>query len=307
MISGAPNVRMIGGIMKNTLSVRLVRAGAFSRRLALASAIVLGTASLVACAGSAAETPAAASAGATLAPVGQNSHGMVHVVGEALGQVPLRPDQRMQLEQLAQDAEQRHQAVGAARKELMEAIALQIESGSIDRAALQPKIDAAADAWDKARPADRAAFEKVHAILDADQRAKFIDALRATMRANHQKGGGHEHLKELAAGLNLTDAQISQIRDVMKDEFHKNGGRQSWAEHHERTAKIAEAFKSDRFVMDEVAPAVNARDKANEMSMKIINVAEKVLPILTAEQRTTAAQKLREKSTMLQERAPVGL
>jgi Spy/CpxP family protein refolding chaperone len=276
-------------------------------RFALASALVLGTASLAACAGSTAETPAAASAGATLAPVAQSSHGIVHVVGEALGQVPLRPDQRAQLEQLAQEADQRHQTVGAARKELMEAIALQIESGKIDRAALQPRIDAAADAWNTVRPADRAAFEKVHTILDADQRAKFVDALRTAMRANHEKGHGHEHLKQMATDLNLTDAQISQIRDVMKDEFHKNGGRQSWAEHRERAAKVAEAFKSDRFVMDEVAPAPNARDKANEMSTKIINVAEKVLPILTAEQRSMAAQKLREKSTMLHEQAPVGL
>jgi hypothetical protein len=126
-------------------------------RLASVSLLALSVAA-VGCGGSTADTsPQTAQSAATLAPVGAQTHGPVRLVGEALGDVPLRPDQRTELEKLASDAEARHQATLSARKDIVDAVAAQVEAGKIDRAALQPKIDAAADAWAKVQGDDRAA------------------------------------------------------------------------------------------------------------------------------------------------------
>src|SRR5690606_35598027 len=105
-----------------------------SRNVALAFALVLAPAA-VACGGTV-EQPQTTASAATKAPVGANTHGFVKVIGEALGEVPLRADQRSELEQLATEADARHASLAQGRKELMAAIAEQLEAGAVDRAAL---------------------------------------------------------------------------------------------------------------------------------------------------------------------------
>jgi Spy/CpxP family protein refolding chaperone len=109
-------------------------------------------------------------------------------------------------------------------------------------------------------------------------------------------------MKKWAEDLKLTDAQRDQIKDAMRARFkeaHEHGEGHPWAEmkaHKERAEKVFEAFKGERFVMDEVAPRMEAHAMANKMSARILQMVETVLPILTAEQRTIAAQKIRAHS-----------
>jgi Spy/CpxP family protein refolding chaperone len=220
------------------------------------------------------------------------------MIGTALGEVSLSAKQRADIEKLAADAEARHASGEKARQDLAEALAVQVEQGTVDRAALQPKIDAVAAAWQAVRPADRAALEQLHAILDAGQRAAFVDALRAQFAA-HKGKGGHEGMHAWAKDLNLTDAQKTQIRAAFMaqrqahqghDEEHHGDRRE--AGHHGPKA-ILEAFKSDTFSMDAVAPKVDVTAATNKMTGRMLGLVETVLPILTAEQRTVAAQKIR--------------
>jgi len=259
------------------------------------------------------EAPATAQQAATKAPIAQDAHGPVKLIGAALGEVPLRPTQRTEIEKLAADAEARHQAGGAERKALLEAVAAQVEAGKIDRAALQPKIDAAAAAFAKNQDADRAAFEKLHDILDSDQRAAFVAAVQAKLaemkaewksKGDDQKG---EHrgarrggpMREWATALKLTDDQKKQIWDAMKDKFkamHAADGDHKGHEGfrgREMGKKVLEAFKGDKFVMNDVAPKIDAKAAANKMSDRMLGMLEVALPILTPEQRTLAAQKIR--------------
>src|SRR5690349_8321288 len=97
--------------------------------LALLAALAVVPATVVACGGSV-EAPQTA-AGATKAPVGTNTHGFVKVAGEALGEVPLRTEQRTELEKIATEADQRHAAMADGRKDLANTIADQIEKGTI--------------------------------------------------------------------------------------------------------------------------------------------------------------------------------
>ncbi len=261
---------------------------------------------VAACGGSTATDTGAQTAqnAVTKAPVGVATHGPVKMVGDALGQVPLRPEQRTELEKLATDAETRHQSVAPARKDLVEAVALQVESGTLDRAALQPKIDAAATAWDGIRTQDRAALERVHTILDASQRAAFTDALHAQMKEGrehhgpdgmHAKNGHHGKMQEWATDLKLTDAQKDQIKAAFqaKGKDHEHDIHAEMKDHHAKGGQVMDAFKSEHFVMDEVSPKVDTKQAAAKMSGRMLGMIEVVLPILTPEQRKIAADKIR--------------
>jgi Spy/CpxP family protein refolding chaperone len=278
------------------------------RTLALTLAVAAGSLAAVGCSGTDQKQPQTSASAATKAPIGQNTHGVVKLVGEALGEVSLRPDQRAELEKLAQAAEARHAAMVDGRKELMTALADQVEKGAIDRAALQPKIERLVADHDKVRPEDAAALAKMHQLLDADQRNAFVDALEAKLHegmkhGRHGETGAHHErgfarMKQLADDLKLTDEQRDQIKAVLK-EAHAAGRHEHMGEIRAKMMqgrKGLEAFRTDKFDPNAVAPAMQggARERLAEGTGKMLGVAEKVLPILTPEQRKIAADKLRQ-------------
>jgi Spy/CpxP family protein refolding chaperone len=299
--------------------MKLVRSIALSLSVACVS-----TLGVVACGGTV-EQPQTTASAATKAPIGTNTHGVVKLVGDALGEVPLRPDQRTELEKLAQEAEARHAPLADRHKELMLAIADQVEKGAIDRAALQPTIDRITAELEKARAEDRAAIAKLHAILDKEQRNAFVDALEGQMKAKrvehaHEKGfAGLAQMKQLADDLKLTEEQSSQIREAMKESFkermkqghvmHLRAEGAPHARHHEKGAgpharhrakghhrfgnHALESFREDDFDLDAVAPPGRSKAMAVAGAEHMTATAEKILPILTAEQRKIAADKLR--------------
>ena len=65
--------------------------------------------------------------------------------------------------------------------------------------------------------------------------------------------------------------------------------------------KMLEAFKGDSFSMDAVAPPEDVRAGAHEISGRMLEMVETVLPILTPEQRTLAAAKLRDRAARFDE------
>lgn len=282
-----------------------------ARTFALALVLSAGSLAAIGCGGTV-EQPQTQASAASKTPIGQNTHGMVKMVGEALGEVSLRPDQRVELEKLASAAEARHVAMHDGRKELALAVADQIEKGSIDRNGLQPKIDRVVAEIEKARPEDKQAFARVHAILDNEQRNAFVDALEAKFKhgGHHGKGkhgpkgeniGGEEHhgfkghhgMKQLAEDLKLTDDQKDKIKDVFKAQVHAQNG-PSFKDMHERMSagkKSLDSFRTEKFDADGIAPPI---DKAKAGSGHFLDVAEKILPILTPEQRKIAADKIRE-------------
>ena len=274
------------------------------RRLLVPLAVTLVT-PLLGCSGTVStEAAVATPEGATTrSPVAQSTHGPLKLAGDALGDVPLTPSQRVAIEKLATDTEARHADARAARKDLVLAVAAQVQAGQIDRAALQPKIDALVAGLQKAQPSDRAAFEQLHAVLTADQRTAFVDALQARIAERVGQVKDRHPLKQWAVDLGLTEDQRTQIKDAMKSRWQAARGEHDapWADAKERGAKVMGAFKQERFVMDAVSPAVDVAAKAQKMSEHMLGVAEAALPVLTPQQRTIAAQKLRDKAEAIED------
>jgi Spy/CpxP family protein refolding chaperone len=246
------------------------------------------------------EPPATAEAATTRAPVAVSAHGPVKLFGEALGDVPLTASQRAAVEQMASDAEARHAQVRTARQDLMTTLAAQVEAGAIDRTVLAPKLASITAAMQASQPADRAAFEQLHAVLTADQRAAFVDAIAARVqqrKGEHlEKGGIHE----LAQQLQLTDDQKAQIKAAVMQKMQAAAGADRH-DHDWRGAKhqgeaVMAAFKQDTFVFDQVSPPKDVQQQVTHATDRILGIAEIALPILTPAQRTLAAQKLRERA-----------
>jgi Spy/CpxP family protein refolding chaperone len=254
----------------------------------------------VGCGGGIASAPVvSADSAATRAPVAQAAHGQVRLVGAALGDVPLLAPQRAEVEKLASDAEARQGDVRGARRDLTLALASQVEAGAVDRAALSPKIEALVAALQKAQPADRAAFERLHAILGPDQRTAFANALDARIHDRVQDMEDRHPLRRWAEDLKLTADQREQLKAALKPRIEatrhdSGGGRPEHAQR--RGAKLMAAFKQDRFVMDEVAPASDAGAMVRTRSDRVLGLIEQALPILTPPQRAIAAQKLRDRA-----------
>jgi Spy/CpxP family protein refolding chaperone len=293
--------------------MKLVRSIALSLTVASVSAFA------VACGVSVEHSPQTSASAATKAPIGANAHGMIRLVGDALGEVPLRADQRAEIEKLASEAETRHAPMGNARKELMLAFADQVEKGSIDKAALQPKLDKVTADFETVHADDRAALVKLHGLLDAEQRNAFVDALEKQMKAKHGEHGergerGHHaggsmkgfgKLKQLAEDLKLTDDQKTQLREAMRGAHAE--GKEAWKEarkahgpsHAEwkkgglHGKKALEAFREDKLDLDKLAPPRDGKPMARFGAGRMTVLAEKLVPILTPEQRKIAADKLR--------------
>lgn len=277
--------------MKNITSLGLV-----------CGALLLSVAS-VACGGSVenaayASPDNAGTQAVTKAPIATSGHGPMKAMSEALGQVALSTSQRTEIEQLFKDADARHVKAKAdsvaPRKAMLLALASQVESGNVNRAALKPQIDASEAAWASVRTADRAAVERLHAILDPSQRAALVDAIQAKHAGGGKEGNphghhGHESMAKWGAELQLTPAQQEKIREDLKADHAKNGENR---EARKQMAKNFETFKQDKFEMS-AAPTNAGRDPSGKM----IHLAEIATPTLTPAQRTIAAAKLRERAS----------
>jgi Spy/CpxP family protein refolding chaperone len=260
------------------------------------------------CGGTGAQPVATVESGATRAPIATSAHGLVRRAGQALGDVPLAPNQRASIEKLAADVDAHAADTRAARKALVLSVANQVEQGHIDRTVLQPQIDQLVAAKQKAQPAERAGLEELHGILSPDQRVAFVNALEAHFHEGAEAEGAHpgQRGQRWAEELKLTDEQRSQIRSILHEEWQGHhgaagegpgaGGAAAWRQHGERAHAVLEAFKQDHFALDEVAPPRDIPAIANTMSAGILGTAERILPILTPEQRALAAAKLRARA-----------
>ena len=226
-------------------------------------------------------------------------HGHGDLVRASLHLDSLTTAQRQQIETLIQQEQATHANVAAARSQLLQALASRVAAGSVDEAALAPNVQAVEGAIQADQPVDRAAVEKLHAILTPAQRVELVTKIEShehrgmarSADAGAPDGGrGAEFMWGRA--LSLTPAQ----RDQIKVNLRSTGptvNRSVWQEARESRQHVLEAFKADRFVMNEVTPQKDPRiiDQGVE---RIVRVAKASAPVLTPEQRAAAAAKLQK-------------
>jgi len=137
--------------------------------------------------------------------------------------------------------------------------------------------------------------EHGHDLLDADQRSALVDALDA----KHHERFGKDHMggagfRKIAEELDLSMDQKAKIFQAVRAEAGtKQGG---WGEMKEHREKAMESFKTDQFQIDQAAPPMDLEKGSKQMLERGVRFARVALPVLTPEQRATAARILREKA-----------
>jgi hypothetical protein len=262
----------------------------FSRLISVAGILALGLTAVP-------SLVRADSAGTTQPSEGgtaEGMHGGAKLIEKALDEVHLRADQKAAVEAMKAQAKDRHAAVKGAKGELATAVAEQIEKGELDRCALAPKIDALASAVAQAHPGDRADFERLHSILDPQQRTAFVDALQRqwdSVKAMHQPAALADKLTEK---LNLSSDQKESLEKILSGLQEIREAEPSHAAHRQRWTKILDAFKGEHFALDQVAPMGDMATHTRKRVEARLWAGEAILPVLNADQRKALADKLRD-------------
>jgi len=251
-----------------------------------------------ACSGTSTNVPTStAQQAATKAPLNVQVEGPLRTIADSFAEVPLRPDQRSEIESLMTASQARHAPMKPLIKDVVLTLADQIEKGTLDEAALQTKVDAALAAMKPIQAEDRKAIQRAHDLLDKDQRDALVSAMESKRESRFGKWGGgrREGFGKIAEQLNLTADQKAKIFDAMHSEF-QNGEHPNFREFKERHEKAMDAFKADSFNVDRDMPQVDMAEHATKMLERGTRIAKTVLPILTPDQRTTAAKLLRDRA-----------
>jgi Spy/CpxP family protein refolding chaperone len=214
--------------------------------------------------------------------------GIVQLVEEALSGIDLSPQQKDEIQKLGADVNQHVGDVDKAKRDLLLDLAKEIESGQIDESTLKPdedKVDRAAEA---ASPDLRSAFQKMHDVLNADQRKEFVTGFRDALHKREPKLDTKSQVDELAKNLSLTDDQKQKISGILDEDKAAND------ETRGRLDKVLDAFPSDSFSIDDVLPAGSVKDRGDKMMHRIVDQTRKVAAVLTPEQRAKAAKAIRD-------------
>jgi Spy/CpxP family protein refolding chaperone len=181
-------------------------------------------------------------------------------------------------------------------------VAAGLGAGNVGEQALAPQLQAVEGAIQADEPVMRGTLEKLHAILTPAQRTELvgkIEAREARMEARvagrrdagsaQAKGGGG--VGPWSRALGLTDAQRAQIKANLGSAPAVDPALR--VEARTERQRVLDAFKGDRFVMNEIAPARDPR-LIDEEAGRMVRLAKAAAPVLTAEQRATAAAKLQQ-------------
>lgn len=248
-------------------------------------------------------------AGAIAAPAAAHDHGgdvsttteamrgsMHKVFDRALEDAELRPEQKAEVDKLRAEAKKRHEPAKKAKGEFMLAVADQIDTGKVDRCNLAPQVKALAKAKAATKPGDRDAMEKLHSIMDSTQRSRFVDSLRKQFDEAKEAHSTDAIIEKMGRDLKLSQDQKSSLREIIDGLKQIRDAEPGYKEHVARKMRILEAFKGEKFDIDEVAPLEDAEGYATKRIEARLWAAEAVLPVLNEEQRAMVAKKLRDKA-----------
>jgi Spy/CpxP family protein refolding chaperone len=203
----------------------------------------------------------------------------------ALHDVELRSDQRKAVEALATDERAARAPLREAATSLRSALADEVKSNTVDAGTLAPKVTAVADAASRARATEDGEIDKLHALLDSQQRAALADKMEASA-AKSGSAKSHE-LRRLSKQLGLSPEQRKQIAAILKEERAEQGNEHTQAKAKEKG--VLDAFKGQTFSMEKFRPAADARANTLRTENERIAVVKKIDGVLTPDQRAKLA------------------
>lgn len=226
---------------------------------------------------------------------------MVEMLVADINEVGIRPDQKSAVDAIDAEFEKFDQATKETRVQLDSDIADGATAGKLDKG----KIDADIKKLEKAAESSVASLQeatnKLHKTLDAAQRKKLVELMRAKgkeheehMKDEHEKGE-HGRLDKLGEKLSLTPEQREKLKTKLEAGMKAEMGKMK--EHHEgmqkRMKAIGDAFETDKFDAKKVGVGEHAGEMAKMMATGQVRFVEAVLTVVTPEQRGKFAEHVR--------------
>ena len=289
-----------------------------TRRMGVVAAVLFGAQAVIGCGGSGANTPPSTTAASTTAvedddaAAGLMEHHRYHhhggvtlFIAMSLDTLGVSPEQRAAVEKIRTDLHARLEPARIAEQNLLATLADGLAASSFDAT----KVDAAAAQVSATaatvHDASADALNELHAVLTPPERAALVDKVESHW-AVWQKANAEEtepaksdgsHLATLATDLNLTPEQTDKIRAGLGDGM-KGVPRLDPQEIAAHLRAFDDAFRSEKFDAKVLTTANGANAHlAGWGAAHMAHFVEVVGPVLTPEQRTTLAQRLREHAT----------
>jgi Spy/CpxP family protein refolding chaperone len=212
--------------------------------------------------------------------------GFVQIIGDALSEVSIDEEQRKTIESLGRVVTSYDQAVMDARRDLLLALADQIEAGKMDRNELADEVDALVAARKEANPVLFGALHILHGILDEGQREAFANALEARMDEKKELHESHEAFGAWASEIGLDEEQKDVIRAAMEE------AAPLFSAERETMMELVDAFRGENFSPEYIVPLEETSHRVRERAEAMFKIAEVLANNHTPEQRTAAKEKL---------------
>jgi Spy/CpxP family protein refolding chaperone len=233
--------------------------------------------------------------------------GFVHFVLLAIETIGITPEQQAQVDQIKTAMKAKMQPVHDAQKAVLLALADGVAAGNIDTGKVDAAIAGVTTAAGQVNGASADELNQLHAVLKPEQRAALVDKVEAhfmvwkesngdekAAEKEHEVGG---HIAHLAKELNLTNDQVEKLRASFASSLtaHTQAhGKFDPAEADARMKAFGAAFAADSFDAKSLAPSGASEHMATWGVSRMARFYEALTPVLTPEQRTKVADKLRE-------------
>jgi Spy/CpxP family protein refolding chaperone len=289
-----------------------------ARRISVVATVLLGAQAMVGCGGSVATTPPSTTAASTTAAddddaaAGLMEHhryhhhgGVMLFIAMSLDTLGVSSERRAAVEKIRTDLHARLEPARIAEQNLLVTLADGLNATSFDTTKVDAAVQEVSAAAATVHDASADALNELHAVLTPAERAALVDKVESHwavwQKANADETGfaksDDSHLSTLATDLNLTPEQTDKIRAGLGDAM-KGVPRLDPQEISAHIRAFDDAFRGDKFDAKALTTANGANAHlAGWGAAHMAHFVEVIAPVLTPEQRTKLAQRLREHAT----------
>ncbi len=230
--------------------------------------------------------------------------GVLSLIVMSLNDLDLSADQKTAVEKIRTDLAAKMGPARAAGKDLANTLADGVAAGKVDKAKDDAAINKLVTQVQGLHDASLTSLNDLHAALNAQQRAKLVDEVQGHWEKWKEAHGKDEaddkqhrsgHLLALVRDLGLSQDQADKIKASFKDKMKASPQDHAHKEVQDHLTAFATAFKAETFDAKKLAGAKAANGHmAKWGATRMARFIEVATPVLTPEQRTKLAEKIRD-------------
>jgi Spy/CpxP family protein refolding chaperone len=226
--------------------------------------------------------------------------GFAGFVMSAVETVGIAPDQQTAIDGFRKEHRVKMKPLREANRAVLQLLADGTAAGSIDKAKVDLAITQAGSAATAVQPAMQTLLDELHGVLRPEQRAALVDKVDAHFaawkEANDRTADGSKHLRRIGRELSLTKDQLDKARaslDATKDTTKPFDAAAAEA----YLKAFDGAFPADTFDAKKLpAAGPGSAGMVTWGTARMASLYEALVPVLTPDQRTTLADKLRQRA-----------